>query len=113
MARRQLGVRLAHGILGIAQENGPLGVGVHVGDAPALGGRAVGGMRSGALAHQGIALMARRGEQVGGELENRAIVVLEPAQDIHERLLRRVPRVLLRARQPQAVVEDLRGVSVV
>ena len=47
-------------------------------------------MRPGTLAHQRVALMARRGEQVGGELENRAIVVLEPAQDVHKRLLRRV-----------------------
>jgi hypothetical protein len=51
--------------------------------------------------------MARRGEQVGGELEDRAVVVLEPAKDVHERLLRRVPRIVRRARQPQAVVEDL------
>ena len=41
MARRQLGVRVAHGLLGIAQENGPFGVGLEVGDAAALGRRTV------------------------------------------------------------------------
>ena len=57
--------------------------------------------------------MARRGEQVGGELEHRAIVVLKPAQHVHERLLRRVRSVLRGARQSQAVVEDLLRVAVV
>ena len=41
MARRELGVRLAHGLLRVAQESGPLGVRLQVGDAPALGGRTV------------------------------------------------------------------------
>ena len=70
-------------------------------------------MRSNALAHQGVALITRRGEQVGGELEDRPIVFLQPAQDVHEGLLRRVRRVVRRARQPQAVVVDLGGVAVV
>ena len=64
MARRQLGVRVTYRLLRITQEHGALGVGLEVRDAAALGRRAVGGMRPGTLAHQRIALMARRGEQV-------------------------------------------------
>ena len=91
----------------------PLRVGFDIGLVHRPLGRLVGQLRAAAAAHQRIALIARRREEVGGEVEDRAVVLVEAAQHVHERILRGVRRVVRRAGQTQAVVVDLLRVAVV
>src|SRR4029079_13770461 len=76
-------------------------------------GRLLGGMCATAAPHQRVTLIPSSREQVGGEVEDGTVVVLEAPQHVDERLLGGVRRVVRRARQAQAVVVDLFRAAVV
>jgi hypothetical protein len=113
VARREPAVRGAHVLLNVLEQCGTLGVGLDENRAVGILGHVVGRAGSGAASHKCIALVPRRGEQIRAEVEHGCVVGPKASQDAQESLLSRIGGIIRRVQEPQAVVVDLRLVSVV